>query len=137
MSTKNVVVILLILVVLLSGIGIFLGINMYKNNKSEEKPIETFSLTLEDMYCDLKDSNSIAKINVTVETYNERSLETLENKIYLVRNNINEIVRNKTEEELKGKNGQVNLQKEIKDSLVNVFNDEAIINVYFNQFVIQ
>ena len=57
--------------------------------------------------------------------------------MYLIRNNINEIVRNKTEEELKGKDGQVNLQKEIKENLVDVFNDESIINIYFNEFVIQ
>lgn len=136
MSTKNIVIILLVLVVLLSAVGIYLGINMYSNNK-EEKPVETYSLTLEDIYCDIKDSKSIVKINITIETFSERSLEALQNKIYLIRNNINEIVRNKTVEELKGRDGQVSLQKEIKENLIEVFNDESIANIYFNQFVIQ
>lgn len=137
MSTKQIVVILLVFVIIFSSIGIIFGIRMYDNSKTQEKPIETYNLTLDDMYCDIKDSKSIIKINVTVETYSERSLETLENRMYLIRNNINEIVRNKTVEELKGKDGQVNLQNEIKENLVNVFKDEAIANVYFNQFVIQ
>ncbi len=137
MQTRNVIIILLILIALLTSIGIFLGVSLYNSNKTTEKPIETFALTLDDMYCDLKDGKGIVKLNVTIETYSKETLEALEKRVYLIKNNINEIVRNKTEEELKGKDGQVNLQKEIKDNLVKVFEDDRITNVYFNQFVIQ
>lgn len=137
MNTRNIVAILIVLIILLTAIGIFLGINLYSKNETTEELKEVFALTLDDMYCDLKDGKGIVKLNVTIETHSEETLDNLEKKIYLIRNNINEIVRNKTQEELKGKDGQVNLQKEIKDNLVQVFEDDRIANVYFNQFVIQ
>lgn len=135
MSTKKVVFISLILLVVFTVSGIVIGMKILGNN--ENKNIKTFSLNLEDIYCDIKDSDSIIKLNITIETFSKDSLEILTNKVYLIRNNINEIVRNKTEEELKGKSGQVNLQKEIKDNLLAVFKDESIVNIYFNEFVIQ
>ena len=46
-------------------------------------------------------------------------------------------MRNSTEEELEGKEGQVNLQKKIKDSLIELFNDSNIANIYFDDFIIQ
>ncbi|NLY67333.1 MAG: flagellar basal body-associated FliL family protein [Tissierellia bacterium] len=137
MNTRNIVAILIVLIILLTAIGIFLGINLYSKNETTEELKEVFALTLDDMYCDLKDGKGIVKLNVTIETHSKETLDNLEKKIYLIRNNINEIVRNKTQEELKGKDGQVNLQKEIKDNLVQVFEDDRIANVYFNQFVIQ
>lgn len=137
MNTRNIVAILIVLIILLTAIGILLGINLYSKNETTEELKEVFALTLDDMYCDLKDGKGIVKLNVTIETHSKETLDNLEKKIYLIRNNINEIVRNKTQEELKGKDGQVNLQKEIKDNLVQVFEDDRIANVYFNQFVIQ
>lgn len=46
-------------------------------------------------------------------------------------------MRNSTEEELEGKEGQVNLQNSIKKNLINLFNDENITNIYFDDFIIQ
>ncbi len=139
MNKKNVIiVVLLILVVLLSVTGIALGlkfINGYEANAG--KNLKTFSLDLNDMYCNVKDSNKILKVNITIETNNKDTLEILSRKVYLIRDNINQIIRNKTEEQLKGREGQTNLQKEIKETLIQIFNDETITNVYFNDFVMQ
>lgn len=135
MSTKKAVFISLLLVIILTISGILIGMKILGSD--EDKNTKTFSLNLEDIYCDIKDSNSIVKLNITIETLSEDSLEVFTSKVYLIRNNINEIVRNKTEEELKGKDGQVNLQKEIKENLLDVFKDESIVNIYFNEFVIQ
>ncbi|CAK7042621.1 MAG: hypothetical protein TIS_03195 [Tissierella sp.] len=38
---------------------------------------------------------------------------------------------------MRGKEGQINLQNQIKTNMVELFNDESIINVYFNDFIIQ
>ena len=142
MNNRNaILIILLILVIVLAVVGVVLGL-MYRNNKnnvdnSTPKQLETFNLTLDDMYCNIKESKKIAKIKITIETTNETTIETLEEKQFLVRENINKIVRNKTEEELKGEDGQIQLQNQLKESLVDLFNDETITNIYFNDFIIQ
>ncbi len=140
MNNKNVIlIVLLILVVILAVVGIVLGITFYRNNNgdSNKKNLETFNLTLEDMYCNVKDSKKIVKVKITIETNNKETLELLEKKQFLIRDDINKIIRNKTEEELQGEEGQVKLQKEIKESLIKLFNVETITNVYFNDLIIQ
>lgn len=143
MNNRNVIlIVVLILVVILAVVGIVLGVTFYRNNKNDDsdsnkKNLETFNLTLEDMYCNVKDSKKIVKVKITIETNNKETLELLEKKQFLIRDDINKIIRNKTEEELQGEEGQVKLQKEIKESLIKLFNDETITNVYFDDLIIQ
>lgn len=141
MNNRNsVLVILLILVVLLAIVGIVLGLMFYKNkgvDNNAKKQMETFNLTLDDMYSNIKDSKKIVKLKVTVSTNSKTTYEGLGEKQFLIRDDINKIIRNKTEEELQGKDGQIELQDEIKLSLIELFNDETITNVYFDDFIIQ
>lgn len=58
-------------------------------------------------------------------------------KQFLIRDEVNKIVRNSTEEELEGKEGQINLQNKIKENLIELFSDQNITNVYFDDFIIQ
>ena len=141
MENRNtILVILLILVIILAVVGIALGF-MYRRNKGVEstsiKQLETFNLPLDDMYCNIKESKKIVKVKVTVETTNEKTFKMLGEKQFLIRDDINKIIRNKTEEELQGEEGQVQLQNEIKENLVALFKDETITNVYFNDLIIQ
>ncbi len=96
----------------------------------QKKQMETFNLTLDDMYSNIKDSKKIVKLKVTISTNSKTTYEGLSEKQFLIRDDINKIIRNKTEEELQGKDGQVKLQEEIKLSLIELFNDETITNVY-------
>ncbi len=139
MDRKNIIIIvLLVLVVLLSATGIVIGLRFVDVDEiTANKKEETYSLNLEDMYCNVKDSNKIVKVNITIETNDEDSINNLSDKVYLIRDEINQIIRNKTEDELIGKEGQVNLQKDIRETLNKIFDDETIINVYFNDFVMQ
>jgi flagellar FliL protein len=141
MDNKNTpLVILLILIILLAVVGIILGVMFYKNkgvDNGAKKQMETFNLTLDDMYSNIKDSKKIAKLKVTVSINNESTYNTLSEKQFLIRDDINKIIRNKTEEELQGEEGQTKLQNEIKGSLIELFNDETITNVYFDDFIIQ
>ncbi|NMA86367.1 MAG: flagellar basal body-associated FliL family protein [Tissierellia bacterium] len=141
MNNRNsVLIILLILVVLLAIVGIVLGLMFYKNkgvDNNAKKQMETFNLTLDDMYSNIKDSKKIVKLKVTISTNSKTTYEGLSEKQFLIRDDINKIIRNKTEEELQGKDGQVKLQEEIKLSLIELFNDETITNVYFDDFIIQ
>lgn len=139
MKNKNIILIVILIIVIIVAIGgVAIGFTFYKNNNnSEPKEADTFNLTLEDMYCNIKDSKKIVKVRVTVETNNERTLEILEKNQFLIRDDINKIIRNKEEENLEGEEGQILLQKQIKDSLVDLFDKESVTNVYFNDLIIQ
>ncbi len=137
MSKKNVLIVIIILILALS-LAIIAGIFIFSNNSNtKEKEVKTFPLTLEEMYCNIKESRRILKIKATVETISKKTLEEISEKQFLIRDEINKIVRNSTEEELEGKDGQINLQNKIKDNLINLFNDDNITNVYFDDFIIQ
>jgi len=138
-SKKNVIiVVLLVLLIIVSAVGIILGLKFIKGDDLNiNRKEETYSLDLKDMYCNVKDSNKIVKVNITIETNNKNTVEVLSEKVYLIRDEINQIIRNKTEDELKGREGQVNLQNDIREALIRIFKDEAITNVYFNDFVMQ
>lgn len=137
--SKNITIILLIVIVVLLIIGGVLGFFLIRGNNQEVKvkKIPTFNLTLEDMYSNVKDSKKILKTNITIETINEKTFKNIDEKQFLIRNEVNIILRSKDEEALAGKEGQLNLQQELKESIINLFNDENITNIYFNDFIIQ
>lgn len=140
MDTKKIILIVVIVVLLLFAIaGFALGFSSYKNNgdKNKNKDAEKNYITLEEMYCNIKDSKKIVKIKATIEINNKNTYEELEGKQFLMRNEINKIIRSKEENELQGKEGQIALQNEIKENLIKLFNDESITNVFFNDLIIQ
>ncbi|HHV37948.1 MAG TPA: flagellar basal body-associated FliL family protein [Tepidimicrobium sp.] len=131
--------ILLILVIIIAVTGIVIGIMFYRNNPKElsKSKKETYNLTLQDMYCNIKESRKIAKVRITIETNEQKTLDLIEGKQFLIRDDINKIIRNKTEEELQGKEGHVALQKEIRESLNKLFDKGNITNIYFDDLIIQ
>lgn len=138
MSNKTIITVVIVLLVLLV-VGLIIGIFVFSNNPSvkKEKPIQYYSLTLEDQYCNIKESKKIIRIKATIETTSETTHKKLGEKQFLIRDQVNKTVRNLTEEELQGEKGQTNLQSQIKDKLVELFEDESITNIYFNDFIIQ
>ncbi len=137
--SKNTILIIIIILLLALIAGIAVGIFFFSNNSGEKKAkeIKTYSITLDDLYCNIKESKRILKIRITLETTNEDTLANLTEKQFLIRDDVNKTIANLTEEELRGKEAQVNLQSEIKNNMVELFKDESIINIYFNDFIIQ
>ncbi|MCR2042763.1 flagellar basal body-associated FliL family protein [Anaerosalibacter massiliensis] len=137
-TKKTILIVLLVILILFAVAGLILGFSIYKNSGDKNKDIEKYYITLEEMYCNIKDSKKIIKLKATIEINNKKTYEELEEKQFLMRNEINKIIRNKEEKELLGKEGQVALQNEIKDSLIKLFdNGESISNVYFDELIIQ
>lgn len=137
--SKNIVLIIVIALLLLIIVGIAVGIFMFSRDSGSTrvKEIKTYTTTLDDLYCNIKDSKKILKIKITLEATNEKTVENLINKQFLIRDEANKIIRDLTEEELQGEEGQTNLQNDIKNSLVELFDDQNITNIYFNDFIIQ
>ena len=138
MSKKTTLIIVLVLLLALIG-GIVEGIFFFTRNSGGEKAkkVTAYTITLDDHYCNIKDSKRILKIKITLETISEKTLKKLTEKQFLVRDEVNKIITSLTDEELRGKEGQINLQDKIITKLVELFDDESIINVYFNDYIIQ
>ena len=141
METKKVILIVVLVVVILFAVfGTIMGLFLTKNNgnnQNKNKEAEKYSITVDDMYCNLRESKKIVKIKATIEITDKNTYERIQDKEFLIRDEINKIIRNKKEEELQGSDGQEKLQLEIKNNLVSLFDDDKINNVYFNDLIIQ
>ena len=136
MSRKTIIIVVIILVLaIISGIAV--GMVFWKKTNSGVRETERYNLTVDEMYSNIKDSKRILKTKITIESIDPKTIERLTEKNFLVRDEVNKLVRNKTDDQLEGTEGQTNLQKEIKQSLIVLFEDESITNVYFNEFIIQ
>lgn len=136
MSKKTIIIIVIVLVLAIFA-GIALGIVFFRKDSNSPKEVIKYNLTIDDMYCNIKDSRRILKLKMTIESIDERSIGKLTEKTFLIRDEVNKIVRDKTDDQLQGTEGQTSLQTEIKNSLIELFEDETITNVYFDDFIIQ
>lgn len=138
-KNTTLIIIIILLLALIAGavVGIFIYPKLNGQTEDTKKTVQTYSLTLEDLYSNIKDSKRILKIKITVETNSEDTLLTLTEKQFLIRDQANKILSNLTEEELRGNEAQIKLQEVIKTNLVELFKDDSIVNIYFNDYIIQ
>lgn len=144
MSTKKIIIIGVFVVIAIIAIvfGVIFGLQMTNKGDGGESELDIsskkiFQHDVGEIISNLSESKKLVKINPTVETTDEKFLEVLTDKNYIIRNEINEIIRSKKEEEIKGSEGQKNLQKQILARLNEVFKNKVISNVYFKDFIVQ
>lgn len=136
---KKTMIIIIILVVIMLALATFLAINFLLTDKNENEVVvkEKYYHNVGEIISNLKDSKRLVKCNITVEVTDEGLLDRLEKENFLINHEINEIIRNKVEKDLEGKEGQQNLQNEITKKLVEIFDNNEIINIYFNELIVQ
>ncbi len=138
MSKKAMIIIgVLVAVIIIGFILGFVLLRRSSTNSSEPVDLEKHSITIEEMYSNVKNSKKIVKLQISVETTNEKEVEILANKSYLIKDIANKIIRNSEESDLAGKEGQIKLQELIKEELLEIFKSQTISDVYFDQYVIQ
>ena len=116
--------------------GVFYFVASDKPDKEVEE-VKTFTYTIGGLYSNLKDSKKILKINIVLETTDEKIHEKIDAEKSKINNNILELLRSKTEAELVGDTGQQSLRKEVLELTKAVFPSDKINNVYFIEFIIQ
>ncbi|WP_352419609.1 flagellar basal body-associated FliL family protein [Proteiniborus sp.] len=138
MSTKKILLIALIsFIMLLLLIGAVFLLVSYKNNIAQNKAVENFYYEIDEMYCNLKNSNKIIKMKMTIELTDEKIIDELNNRNFSIKHEINTIMANKTEDDLEGKEGLLALQSEITNKLAEVFSTKGITKVYFEEIIVQ
>jgi len=115
---------------------------MQKNIGGEEESLKINKNIImysfdESFISNVKDSNRILKVTIKMELSNSKIQEIVKARNPEIRHEINLLLRGKTEEDLKGSEGQSNLQKEILNVTRKLLNTEKVLNVYFDEFIIQ
>lgn len=138
MSTKKIFIIAIVsLVVILLAIGAVFLLISYKEKSEQNKPVKQYYHDVSEMYCNLKNSNRIVKIQITIEFTNEKLVEELQNKEFAIRHEINTTMVNKTEKDLEGEEGLSALRHELTTKIAKIFNTNEINKVYFKEIIVQ
>lgn len=138
MSLKKVLLLSLIgLVVLALIFTLIFVFVLNKKGESKKEKVEYFQFELDEMYTNIKKSNNIMKINITVEYTDDKLAAVLNKQKARITNDILELLRNKTLEELSGKEGQRKARTDIKNKIVEIVESNNIANVYFTEFIVQ
>lgn len=142
MNKKLVVIIGVVAVLAIALVlGVFFGMK-YAGNGEQSGEVDILSeditqIEVGEMYSNLSESKKIAKMNITIAV-NDPDLHTLmESRMSIIKDEINKSVRGKTEEDVVGVNGQVNLKTELLKKLNEIFKTEDIVDIYFNEFIVQ
>lgn len=138
MSTKKTFVLAIVSLIILTLLaGVIYLLILYNNSKAKADSIEYYYYDVDEMYCNLNNSSRIVKLKITIELVDEKLMEKIEEKTFSIKHEINTIMMNKNEEEIRGKEGLLKLQSEITSKLSDIFNTEKITTVYFEEFIVQ
>lgn len=143
MEKKNlilIVIIILLLFVILSGIILYI----FVINKPEEAKIKEITINKDVVLYDfgapfvnnVKDSKSMAKLTIKLDV-DKKLVELLDNRKSEIIDKINQIMRGKTEEDLKGVEGQLKVKNEIRDAIRKIISTEKKIEVYVEELIVQ
>jgi flagellar FliL protein len=138
---KNIllIIVIILIIVITFGLTVFF---MQKNIGGEEESLKINKNIImysfdESFISNVKDSNRILKVTIKLELSNSKIQEIVKARNPEIRHEINLLLRGKTEGDLKGSEGQSNLQKEILNVTRKLLNTEKVLNVYFDEFIIQ
>lgn len=132
------IIIILLLIILIAVLIFFLSYRSNSNNQESikvDKNIKIYSFQ-DPFISNIKDSNKILKVVIKLELTNPRIEDVINAKNSEIRHEINLLLRGKTEEDLKGSEGQAMVQKEILDVVRKLLDTESVRNVYFDEFII-
>lgn len=105
--------------------------------RNEAKAEENYYYNLGEMYSNLEDTNRILRFNLTISVSNEDLITIFDKKNFLIKDELYKILRNKTTKEIQGRNGQLELKKQVVNNLKETFGTEDIKNIYFNELIVQ
>ncbi len=132
--------IIIIAVVLLVVVGAVVAVVLLTREPKVE-PLVYYEYVFDEEYSNLADeaSKKIVKYVVTIEYTSEEMTAIFDKNKTKIRNNVDEIMRATTSEEIEKTNGKQRLRDRIKDMVIEVLesDEEVITNIYLQPFVIQ
>lgn len=133
MNTKT--FILILLVIILSFGAAFLYFN---NFMAKPKDIKYYNYSPgNEFVTNLKDDNKFVKAVIELQVNDKNTLKDLQDQNAKIRDLIIQILRSKTPNDVDGPQGQLKLQNDIKNEINKAIGPGKVINVYFDEFIVQ
>ena len=130
---KKIIIIIIAVVVVAAGVGSYF---LFFNNR-EPEPVSEFYVPGDFFVTNIKDSKYLLKTTIVLELNKEGMEPYLTEYNHVIRDIIVFTLREKTEEELRSSGIQETLRKEIVDKLNSEMEIDYIVDVYFNDYVLQ
>lgn len=130
----------LLLVITLAGAGAFIYIWKFTGEQKTNEPsideILESTVDIEEMTTNLA-SNNFIRISFKIQTDSKEAKEELEKRDFQVKNIIIQELSEKKSEELKGKNGQIKLENDLKDKINELMQEGKVVQVYIVNSLLQ
>lgn len=115
---------------------------MYMQNtgnaaKANIQPQTYFYVLDGDLITNLKDANRYIKVNIELEFADKKVENELKEKNAVIRNAIISILRSQTANQVSGAEGQERMRKLILSKINEILQRGKIVNVYFDNFIVQ
>jgi flagellar protein FliL len=142
MKNNKVIIIMLVLllVITLAGAGAFIYIWKFTGEQKTNEPsideILESTVDIEEMTTNLA-SNNFIRISFKIQTDSKEAKEELEKRDFQVKNIIIQELSEKKSEELKGKNGQIKLENDLKDKINELMQEGKVVQVYIVNSLLQ
>lgn len=143
MDKKNItliIIIILLLFIILSGIILYI----FVLNKPEEPKIKEITINKNIVLYDfgtsftnnVNKSKKMVKLSIKMDV-DEKLVPLLDNRKSEIIDKINLIMREKTEQDLEGVEGQLKLKTEIRDAVKKIISTEKKVEVYIEELIMQ
>lgn len=134
-------------IIMIAGIALVLilviaaGLYFFVFNKKEpvDAPVATIEFELEEMYSNISDPGKILKSRIVIQYTDEKLADKLNNNKTRIVNDINQLYRTKTLEQLSAPNGQERLRADILELVQGILeaDPEQVTDVLFLDFIVQ
>lgn len=144
MKMKNnklvmIMVILLVAITLVGAIAVVIVLKFTGDKEHKEPSIDEVveaSVDIEEMTTNLA-SDDFIRISFKIQTESTKAKEELEKRDFQVKNIIIQELSGKTSEELKGKEGKIKLQDDLKSKINTLMQEGKVEQVYITQSLLQ
>lgn len=134
-----IMVVLLVVIAIIGSAAIFYIYQTSHKDEQEGRTIEEVlktSVDVNDVTTNLA-SDDIIRISFKIQTENKAAKEELEKRDFQVKNIIILSLSEKTEDDIKGKDGQVKLEEELKEKISSIMQKGKVEKVYITESLLQ
>lgn len=136
---KKIIIIAGVALVVVLGIAAALYFFVFAKKEPVEEPVVTLEFELDEMYSNIADPGKILKSKIVIQYTDEKLVDKFTNNKTRIVNDINQLYRTKTLEQLSAANGQERLRGDILEMVQEILeaDPEQVTDVLFVDFIIQ
>ncbi|KUJ91474.1 MAG: flagellar basal body-associated protein FliL [Thermoanaerobacter thermocopriae] len=135
MKSKTILIVILIMILSFSIAFVYFN-NFASSNKPKEITYYNYSPGGE-FITNLKGDRKFVKATIKLQVADKNTLKILEERTPQIRDLIIQILRGKTDQDVEGPEGQEKLKNDIKNEINKIIGEGKIVNVYFDEFIVQ